>query len=252
MLKIIEATKTYAKNQVKAVDNISLEVKDGEIFGFLGPNGAGKSTTIKMLTGILPFEYGDIEVCGHSIKNDRIRAQQCIGYVPDNHDIYDKLSGLEYINFMADIFGVSKQDRDARMAKYLKIFSLEDAAGKQIKSYSHGMKQKITLIGALIHNPKLWVLDEPLTGLDPQASYELKQLMHEHCADGNSVFFSSHVLEVVEKLCDRIAIIDRGRIIAVGTLEEIRAKTDLSLEQFFLTVTGSLSAESALAGGGER
>lgn len=239
MLKIIEATKTYAKSNVKAVDSISLEVQPGEIFGFLGPNGAGKSTTIKMLVGILPFDGGDIEVAGHSIKTDRIEAQRCIGYVPDNHEIYDKLSGNEYINFMADIYGVSAEDRKERSQRFAKMFSLEDALGRQIKSYSHGMKQKITVMGALIHNPKLWVLDEPLTGLDPQSAYELKMQMRQHCDEGNSVFFSSHVLEVVEKVCDRVAIIHQGKIIAVGTIDEIQSKTDLSLEEFFLKVTGS-------------
>lgn len=238
MLNVVEASKTYAKNNLKAVDSISFDVKPGEIFGFLGPNGAGKSTTIKMLVGILPFESGDIQICGHSIRTDRINAQQCIGYVPDNHDIYEKLSGNEYLNFMADMYDVATEDRKERIERFAKMFNMTDALKKQIKSYSHGMKQKITVMGALIHNPKLWVLDEPLTGLDPQSAFELKNQMRKHCEEGNSVFFSSHVLEVVEKVCDRIAIIDKGVIKAVGTINEIREKTDLSLEEFFMQVTG--------------
>lgn len=222
---------------MKAVESLSLEVNDGEIFGFLGPNGAGKSTTIKMITGILQPDYGNIEICGYDLLRDPINAKLNTGYVPDNHAVYEKLKGIEYLNFMADIYGVSKADREIRAKNYLEMFSLSDAANSLIKTYSHGMKQKICIIGALIHNPKLWVLDEPLTGLDPQSAFKLKEQMKEHCKQGNTVFFSSHVLEVVEKICDRVAIIDKGRLVAVGTIEQLKSRGDNSLEDFFLKLT---------------
>lgn len=190
-----------------------------------------------MITGILTPDYGTITVCGHDLLNDPINAKLNIGYVPDNHSVYEKLKGIEYLNFMADIYGVSKEDREERISRYLKLFNLTDAARSMIKSYSHGMKQKICVIGALIHKPKLWILDEPLTGLDPQSSYMLKQEMRQHCKEGNTVFFSSHILEVVEKICDTIAIIDKGRIIDVGTIEQIRSRGDHSLEEYFLKLT---------------
>lgn len=214
-----------------------MEVNKGEIFGFLGPNGAGKSTTIKMITGILMPDYGNIEVCGYDLINNPINAKLNIGYVPDNHAVYEKLKGIEYLNFMADIYGINKEDREKNIGNYLKIFNMEDAANSLIKSYSHGMKQKICVIGALIHNPKLWILDEPLTGLDPQSAFMLKEHMREHCKQGNTVFFSSHVLEVVEKICDRVAIIDKGRLVAVGTIEQLKSRADNSLEKYFLELT---------------
>lgn len=212
-------------------------MNEGEIFGFLGPNGAGKSTTIKMITGILTPDYGNINVCGHDILSDTINAKLNMGYVPDNHAVYEKLKGIEYLNFIADLYGMSKEDRKDRISNYLKMFKMEEAAGSLIKSYSHGMKQKICVIGALIHNPKLWILDEPLTGLDPQSSYILKEQMKEHCKKGNTVFFSSHILEVVEKLCDRVGIIDKGRLVAVGTIEQLKSRADNSLEKYFLQLT---------------
>jgi len=236
MLEIVSVEKSYAKSKVKAVDNVSLKVNAGEIFGFLGPNGAGKSTTIKMVTGILRPDYGNIRICGHDIMRDPVNAKQNMGYVPDNHAVYDRLKGIEYLNFMGDIYGVSKSEREDRARKYLKMFELEDSANSLIKSYSHGMKQKICIIGALIHNPKLWILDEPLTGLDPQSQFKLKEEMKAHAAAGNTVFFSSHVLDVVEKLCTRIAIIDKGRIVAEGQTEELKAKGG-SLEEVFLKLT---------------
>lgn len=239
MLKINNLTKTYNKSAKIAVDDISFEVKDGEIFGFIGPNGAGKSTTIKCMVGILPFNNGNIEVAGYDIKDNPIQAKQAIGFVPDNHMVYDRLTGTEYINFMADIYGVGLEERKVRCADLADRFDLTEAINNPIKSYSHGMKQKISVMGALIHDPKLWVLDEPLTGLDPKSAYELKELMREHCAKGNSVFFSSHVLDVVEKLCDRIGIINDGKIITVCTMEELKQKRDdMSLETFFLSMTG--------------
>lgn len=240
MLRIEHLTKSYANNSVKAVDDLSLELKAGEIFGFLGPNGAGKTTTIKAITGILPFESGSVHIAGHNIVTDSIAAKSSFGYVSDSHILYDKLTGREYIDFMADIYGVSLELRKQRAEALLDKFQLKDAFDQPIKSYSHGMKQKINVIGALIHNPKLWILDEPMTGLDPQSSFELKNLMREHCKEGNTVFFSTHVLEVAEKLCDRVGIIYKGKLLTVGSLEEIKAQShDGSLEEFFLSVTGS-------------
>lgn len=240
MLSITNLSKTYKGNAIPAVSDISFEVKKGEIFGFLGPNGAGKSTTIKCIMGILPYENGCITIDGIDIKANPIAAKANIGYVPDNHVIYDKLTGLEYVNFMADIYGVSSQDRKQRVEELAETFQLTEALAKPISSYSHGMKQKICVIGALVHKPKLWVLDEPMMGLDPKSSYELKQLMRKHCDEGNCVCFSSHMLEIVEKICDRVAIIDKGRLIAVKTVEEIKeSRQDGSLEEFFLSVTGA-------------
>lgn len=237
MLILNGVSKSYAKSNVRAVDNLSLSIKDGEIYGFLGPNGAGKSTTIKMITGILRPDFGNIDICGYDLLRDPINAKLNIGYVPDNHAIYEKLKGIEYLNFISDIYGVSKSDREIRAKKYLEMFGLGDAANSLIKTYSHGMKQKICIIGALIHNPKLWILDEPMTGLDPQSSFQLKEQMREHCKEGNTVFFSSHVLDVVEKICDRVGIIDKGRLVAEGTISEMKVRGDSSLEQFFLKLT---------------
>ncbi|HEY8419539.1 MAG TPA: ABC transporter ATP-binding protein [Clostridia bacterium] len=239
MLNIFSVSKSYAKSTFKAVDNLTLRVEKGVIYGFIGPNGAGKTTTIKMLTGILPFDEGNIEINGYDIKRDPINAKRSIGFVPDNHVIYEKLTGREYINFMADIYRVDLNDRKKRAEKYLELFNLTKDVDSQISSYSHGMKQKICVIGALIHNPPLWVLDEPLTGLDPQSSYELKNLMREHTRQGNTVFFSTHVLEVAEKLCDRIGIINKGKLVLEGTMDEIKALggKDDSLEQIFLKIT---------------
>lgn len=239
MLKVENLRKVYPKSDRVAVDDISFELRPGEIFGFLGQNGAGKSTTIKCLTGILPFEGGTIEVCGYDIKKDPIKAKMNMGYVPDNHSVYEKLTGREYVNYVADLYRVSKADRTERLERYLDLFKLRFAIDKQIKAYSHGMKQKICIIAALVHRPKLWILDEPMTGLDPRSAHVLKELMRRHCDEGNSVFFSSHVLEVVEKLCDRLAIINRGKIIEVMSMDELRnRKEDVSLEEFFLSVTG--------------
>ncbi len=238
MIKINSLSKMYKNADRFAVKNLSLIVNDGEVFGFIGANGAGKSTTIKCITGILPYNDGSIEIAGYDMAKDSISAKKNIGYVSDNHSVYDKLTGREYVNFLANIYGVSKQDRDQRL-NYLSIrFDLQDKLDSPIKSYSHGMKQKICVIGALIHEPKVWILDEPLTGLDPKSAKELKGLMREHCEKGNVVFFSSHVLEVVEKLCDRIAIIKDGEIIASFTMEELEQKQQgKSLEDIFLELT---------------
>lgn len=239
MLKITHLTKRYGRSEEKAVDDLSLELQPGEIFGFLGPNGAGKTTTIKSLTGILPFDEGRIEICGEDLVRSPLQAKRNFGYVSDSHILYDKLTGREYIDFMADMYGVDVDTRKARADALLGRFSLTDAFDQPIKSYSHGMKQKINIIGALIHSPNLWVLDEPMTGLDPQSSFELKEMMREHCAQGKTVFFSTHVLEVAEKLCDRVGIIVKGKLIMVGPMDEIKAKsTDKSLEEVFLSVAG--------------
>lgn len=237
MLKISGLNKSYAKNDIKAVDNLSLEVRPGEIFGFIGPNGAGKTTTIKMICGILAPDSGRIEIAGHSITDDPIAAKRSLGYVPDNHEVYEMLSGAEYLDFMADMYGVSTADRKERIHHYLSLFSLSDAGSDPIKSYSHGMKQKLVITGALLHKPALWILDEPMTGLDPKSALLLKQEMRAHCNEGNTVFFSTHVLEVAEKLCDRIGIINHGRLVAVGTLEELRSGSDESLESIFMECT---------------
>ena len=238
MLKICNLTKTYAKSSFKAVDSLSLEVNSGEIFGFIGPNGAGKTTTIKSVCGIIPFE-GKIEIAGIDIKVNSVAAKKNVGYVSDSHVLYDKLTGKEYVNFMADMYGVSTVDRNKRIDKMLELFKMKDSYGDQINSYSHGMKQKISIMGALIHAPKLWVLDEPMTGLDPASSFELKQLMREHCKEGNTVFFSTHVLEVAEKLCDRIGIISGGKLVLLGDMDEIKSRqSDKSLEEIFMSVTG--------------
>ena len=238
MLKLTDVSKVYAKSGSKAVDGLSLDLKSGEIYGFLGPNGAGKTTTIKMITGIITPTQGKIEVCGVDISRDPEEAKRNIGYVSDSHIVYDKLTGREYVDFMATVYGVDPADKRKREEALVSRFRLADAYDSQISAYSHGMKQKINVIGALIHEPALWILDEPMTGLDPESAHELKILMREHCDKGNSVFFSTHVLEVAEKICDRVGIINKGRLIAEGTVEEIRGKTtDGSLESGFLTLT---------------
>ncbi len=238
MLNITDLGKRYRGSDRFAVDGVSLNVKEGEVFGFLGPNGAGKSTTIKCVAGILPYERGTIEICGVDLAKDPIAAKMQLGYVSDNHAVYEKLTAREYLNFICDIYGVGANDRKTRGEMYMEMFELSHAWDSDIKTFSHGMKQKICVIGALIHAPKLWILDEPMTGLDPKSAFELKELMRKHCEEGNSVFFSSHVLEVVEKVCDHVAIIDNGGIIAdfgIDELDEIRANS--SLEDVFLSLT---------------
>ena len=245
MLSIQNVSKTYSKGKVKAVDNISLSVKKGEIFGFLGPNGAGKTTTIKMITGILPIDNGKISISGFDIEKEPIKAKMNMGFVPDTHDIYERLKGIEYLNFIADVYEVPSDIRKERIDKYLDMFEMKKAAGQPIKSYSHGMKQKIIVTGALLHQPPLWIMDEPLTGLDPKSSHLLKEEMNSHCTNGNTVFFSTHVLEVAEKICHRIGIINKGKIIAVGTIDELRQSQDASLESIFLSLTEEGSGANA-------
>ena len=238
MLEIKHLKKKYTGSDIYAVKDLSLELKPGEIFGFLGPNGAGKSTTIKSVVGILPFNEGTIKICGVNLKNNPLKAKRNIGYVPDNHAVFERLTGREYVNHMANLYDVPLDVAMERCEKYLKIFKLEHAFDKQIKSYSHGMKQKITVIAALVHNPKLWILDEPLTGLDPQSCYQLKQAMRKHAQEGNTVFFSSHILDVVENLCDRVCIIKKGELQGVYDLKEMKNNKE-SLEELFMSVVYS-------------
>ena len=230
MLSIKNLTKKYGSKV--AVDNLSLEIKDGEIYGFIGHNGAGKTTTLKSVVGILGFDAGEIEIDGISIKADPLACKKKIAYIPDNPDLYDYMSGIKYLNFIADIFGVSAADRTERIRKYADIFELTDDLAPPINEYSHGMKQKLAIISAWLHQPKLVIMDEPFVGLDPVASHKLKLMMRELCDNGGAIFFSTHVLEVAEKLCDKVAIIKDGKLIKSGTMEEV--KGDESLEEVFL------------------
>lgn len=236
MISINGVSKTYG-NDKKAVDNLSLEVKDGEIFGFLGPNGAGKSTTIKMLTGILKADCGTITIDGIDISKEPIKAKSVIGYVPDNHETYETLTGYEYLHFLGVVYSVPEDVLQQRIDYYADMFKMKEALSDYISSYSHGMKQKVMVIGAMIHQPRVWILDEPLTGLDPQSAHDLKKLMRQHADQGNTVFFSSHIIDVVEKVCDRIAIINHGKLVAVDTLDALRSSGEASLEQLFLDLT---------------
>lgn len=233
MLKIKNLTKRYGNSKVKSVDNLSLELKPGEVFGFLGPNGAGKSTTIKSIVGILPFEEGKITINGIDIVKKPLEAKKQIGYVPDNHAVFERLTGREYVNHVANLYGVSVKQVEKISDHYVKLFNLEQAYDTPIKNYSHGMKQKISVIAALVHKPKLWVLDEPLTGLDPQSAFLLKETMRNHAKEGNTVFFSSHILDVVENLCDRVCIIKKGKLLGVYDLNELKEKNE-SLEKLFI------------------
>lgn len=236
MIEINGVSKTYAKGKTKAVDDISVDIRDGEIFGFLGPNGAGKTTTIKMMTGVLLPDSGSIKINGIDIVKEPIKAKQNIGFVPDNPEIFNRLTGIEYLNFIADVYDVSKEERHKNIMDMASEFKIADALPSSINSYSHGMKQKLVIIGALLHNPSVWILDEPMVGLDPESSFELKNMMRRHADSNKTVFFSTHVMEVAEKLCDRIGIIKAGRIIFTGTLEELKAqrKENESLENLFL------------------
>ena len=236
MLEIKHYSKSYAEGK-KAADDVSLTVCSGDIYGFIGHNGAGKSTTIRAVVGVLDFTEGDILIDGHSVKNEPMACKQITAYIPDNPDLYENLTGIQYLNFVADIFDISSADREARIRKYADVFEITDALGDLIGSYSNGMKQKVAIISALIHNPKLLVLDEPFVGLDPKASFTLKEIMHEMCGQGTAVFFSTHVLDVAEKLCNKVAIIKQGRIIASGTMDELTEGH--SLEEAFLEADGA-------------
>ena len=234
MLRIEHLTKTYG--DTRAVDDLSLHIAPGEIYGFIGHNGAGKTSTIKAATGILKFTDGEIYVDGVSMKLDPITCKKNIAYIPDNPDLYEYMTGLQYLNFIADIFGVSSGVRKERTEKYAAAFEIQNDLTSGINSYSHGMKQKLAVISALIHDPKLIIMDEPFVGLDPKAAFTLKEIMREHCEKGGAIFFSTHVLDVAEKLCDKIAIIKSGKLIKCGTMEEVRG--DESLENVFLELEG--------------
>ena len=230
MLKIENLTKVYGDK--KAVDDLSLHIAPGEIYGFIGHNGAGKTTTLKSVAGILQFDSGEIYINGKSVKEQPLECKKEIAYIPDNPDLYDFMSGIKYLNFIADIFGVSAEDRAARIKKYADTFELTDSLAEPIAAYSHGMKQKLAIIAAWLHTPRLIIMDEPFVGLDPKAAHILKEMMREECDNGGAIFFSTHVLEVAEKLCDKVAIIKAGKLIRSGTMEEV--KGDESLEQVFL------------------
>ncbi|MFI3229272.1 MAG: ABC transporter ATP-binding protein [Bacillota bacterium] len=245
MLEIKNLYKKYLNSERFSVENLNLTLNGGEIFGFLGQNGAGKSTTIKCLTGIYPFSSGSITICGHDIAKDPINAKLNMGYVPDDHSVYDKMTGREYVNYIADLYRVSKRDRTERMREFSAAFRLTKALDQQIKSYSHGMKQKICIIGALIHSPKLWVLDEPMMGLDPQSMQEILNRMRVHCDDGNTIFFSSHNLDLVAKICDRVAIINDGKLQCVIDLH-IKGNKE-TLEATFNRLTTQRAAEESAA-----
>lgn len=233
MIKIEHFSKKYAGSNKPSVDDFNLEINDGEVFGFIGHNGAGKSTTIKSMVGIQSITQGKIIIDGYDISKNPLEAKLRIGYVSDNHAAYEKLTGREYIKYVAALYLVSDEDRDARIEKYAKKFNLTEAMDREIKGYSHGMKQKLVVIASLIHNPKVWILDEPLTGLDPTSAFEIKECMREHADQGNIVFFSSHVIEVVEKICDKICIIQRGKLVGVYDLKEM-ANQGISLEQLYM------------------
>ena len=238
MLKIEHLTKSYGDK--KAVDDLSLHILPGEICGFIGHNGAGKTTTLKSVAGILHFDSGEITIDGSSVRTDALECKKKIAYIPDNPDIYEYMTGIKYLNFIADIFKIPVNDRKAAIEKYARIFELQDDLSQSVASYSHGMKQKLAVIAALIHSPKLILMDEPFVGLDPKAAHILKEIMREHCDRGGAIFFSTHVLEVAEKLCDNVAIIKNGKLIKSGTMENVRG--DESLEEVFLEL-GESEAE---------
>ena len=236
MLKIDHLTKTYGEK--KAVEDLSLHIHPGEIYGFIGHNGAGKTTTLKSVVGILQFDQGEILIDGKSVQADPLACKRKIAYIPDNPDLYDYMTGIKYLNFIADVFGVSAEDRQARIRKYADLFELTADLAQPIAAYSHGMKQKLAIISAWLHEPKLILMDEPFVGLDPKAAHLLKEMMREMCDEGGAIFFSTHVLEVAEKLCDKVAIIKGGRLIRSGTMEEV--KGDESLEDVFLELEGEV------------
>ena len=233
MLKVQNYSKSYG-GETKAADNVTLDVESGDIYGFIGHNGAGKSTTIRAIVGVLDFTEGEIYIDGHSVKDEPLECKKITAYIPDNPDLYENLTGIQYLNFVADVFEISAAEREERIRKYADMFEITEALGDLISSYSHGMKQKVAIISALIHDPKLLVLDEPFVGLDPKATFTLKEIMHEMCGKGTAIFFSTHVLDVAEKLCNKIAIIKKGKIITSGTIEELTHGQ--SLEEAFLEV----------------
>ena len=238
MISIKNVSKSYDKKE-KFIEKLNLEIRDGEIFGFLGPNGAGKTTTIKMITGILEIDEGDILINNYSIKNQPIEAKKQFGFVPDNPDMFLRLKGIEYLNFMADIYEVTLEQREKLIEELTDLFDIKDVLNDRIQSYSHGMRQKIIIIGSLLHEPKNWIIDEPMTGLDPKSTFELKKIMKEIAENNKTVFFSTHILDVAEKLCDRIGIINNGKLLFVGTIDEMRdeLKENKSLEELYMEIT---------------
>lgn len=235
MLKIENLTKTYGGK--KAVDDLTLHINPGEIYGFIGHNGAGKTTAIKSCCGILPFDQGEIFIKGMSVKENPLECKKVLAYIPDNPDLYEFMTGIQYLNFIADIFAVEADRRQTLIGKYADIFEITDDLAQPVGAYSHGMKQKLAIISALIHEPELIIMDEPFVGLDPKASHRLKEIMRNICREGGAIFFSTHVLEVAEKLCDKVAIIKKGKLIKEGTMEEVRG--DVSLEEVFLELEDS-------------
>lgn len=240
MIQIKNVSKSYKKGN-KVIDKLDLEIKDGEIFGFLGPNGAGKTTTIKMITGILEIDDGQILIDGIDISKDPVNAKLKFGFVPDSPDMFLKLTGIEYLNFIADCYNVSTEERIEKIDKLSKDFGMYDELNNKIESYSHGMRQKIVIIAVLLHSPNNWILDEPITGLDPKSSFDLKKLMKNHAESGKCVFFSTHILEIAEKLCDRVGIINNGKVIFVGTIQEMKEKYKNynSLEEIFMEIVNN-------------
>ena len=235
MISIQQVSKSYdgVKN---AVDDLTLDIRDGEIFGFLGPNGAGKTTTLKLITGLLSLDSGSISVNGYDIEQEALEAKKHFAFVPDNPDTFTRLKGIEYLRFIADVYGIGQAEREQRVEELTRRFGIHDVLNQMVKTYSHGMRQKLILTGALLHDPDTWILDEPMTGLDPSASFHLKQLMREHADAGKTVLFSTHVLEVAEKICDRLSIIDNGKLLFVGSIDELKERyaQDDSLESLFL------------------
>ena len=238
MLRISHLTKTYGSKT--AVSDLTLHIAPGEIYGFIGHNGAGKTTTLKACCGILPFDQGEILVDGISVKEDPLACKKRIAYIPDNPDLYEFLTGFQYLNFIADVFAIPKDERKRRIDQYAEVFSLTGDLGQPISSYSHGMKQKLAILSALVHQPRLLMMDEPFVGLDPSASHQLKTIMRELCNQGCAIFFSTHVLEVAEKLCDKVAIIRGGKLVAAGSMEDV--KGDASLEEVFLELAEKAGA----------
>ncbi len=237
MIEFKNVCKEYKKGK-KVIDNLTLKINDGEIFGFLGPNGAGKTTTIKMMTGILEVDEGEVLIDNINISKNPVEAKRLMGLVPDNPDVFLKLKGIEYLNFIADVYKVSEKDRVEKVKELSEKFEINNVLNNKIESYSHGMRQKLILIAVLLHHPKNWILDEPMTGLDPKSSFELKKIMRKYAEQNNVVFFSTHILEVAEKLCDRVGIIDNGKLLFVGTYEEMKneLKQNKSLEELFMEI----------------
>lgn len=238
MIELSNVSKSYKNSDSKAVDNVSVTVEDGKVFGFIGPNGAGKTTTIKLICGILNVDQGGVVINGFDMKKQPIKAKQMIGYVPDEFEMYDRLTGYQYLHFIADMYLVSKNDRNQRIVYYSELFGLVDALSQKIRSYSRGMKKKLSVIGALIHDPQVLLLDEPMTGLDPNAAFKLKEVISEFCSKGKTVFYSTHVLDVAEKICEDIVLINHGKIVAAGDMKQLIEESEVNtLEEYFIKLT---------------